>query len=161
MRNLTCSEPNVDLVAFNPPESLLLAVPPSLVRELCVIPLQADIDSITVAHPNDVAFGQQQRAKLEFVLNRTFLWVPTPRGCLQAAIDRLYADAFAGIINCESETPNRCLHRWRSLCPTNDVLIRYCTCCMRHVHLAKTMLEVQSLVGHARTVAVIDYPSED
>ena len=150
------TEPPINCAELNPPESVLLSVPPSLVRELCVIPVAANSHSITLVRPSDDLFTEETCAKLDFVLNRKFKWISCNRCDIEAAIDRLYADDFAGIANCDQDDRTRCPHRWRSLGPTDDERIRFCSECGKDVVLCRTQQELDAQVGSGKIVAVTD-----
>jgi hypothetical protein len=112
----------------------LEAVPGSLARELCVLPLVWEGDVLRVV------FGRRDDYReaidtLKFVLNRRLACFVADFARIERAIDEVYTHLATEIDNCPLDFHIECPKRWLELRPTGRDDVRFCESCSRTVHL--------------------------
>jgi hypothetical protein len=109
-------------------------LPESLAREVCVLPLGLDGDTLRVV------FGRRDDYrdmidKLEYVLRRRLVCAVADRRRLERAIDEFYTYRVTEVTDCPLEFRFECPKRWLELRPSRRPDVRFCESCGRNVHL--------------------------
>lgn len=128
--------------------AVIAAMPESLAREECLLPL-----SVTGRQLRVVA-GQREATALDQSLRRAVYrtglelrYTVAEYTTIAALVNELFGSLFTEVSRCVVEFKVKCPLRWLDLTPTADPAIRDCVACGRQVYWAD---DEATALGHAR-----------